>query len=307
MTKRREFIKKSFLGTAGIAFSGRGLNANSAASANQSVESAYSPGSKIKNGIVTYLWGMNWDIPTLIRNCEEVGFEAVELRTQRAHGVETSLSNADRAEVKKRFADSPVICLGYGSNYSFHHPDHDVLRRDIQGTKDYIKLCYDIGATGIKVKPDALPEDVPTEKTIAQIAASLNEVGKFAQDFNQKIRVEVHGRGTSEPAVMKAIFDQVTEPNVKLCWNSNNADLMPPGLEANFNMLKKWFGDLVHTRALDTDQYPHQELFNLLAGIDYDGYLGLEAHSQPPDNLDAYREQVYLFKIKKIRAIRSLS
>jgi hypothetical protein len=35
MTKRREFIKKSFLGTAGIAFSGLGLNAGSVASANQ--------------------------------------------------------------------------------------------------------------------------------------------------------------------------------------------------------------------------------------------------------------------------------
>ncbi len=307
MTKRREFIKKSLLGTAGIAFSGTGLNAGSVASTSQFAESAYSPGSKMKYGIVTYLWGMNWDIPTLITNCEKVGFEAVELRTERAHGVETSLNKAERAEVKKRFADSPVTCLGYGSNYSFHHPDQDVLRRNIQGTKDYIKLCYDIGATGIKVKPDALPADVPTEKTIAQIAASLNETGKFAQDYNQKIRVEVHGRGTSEPAVMKAIFDQVTEPNVKICWNSNNADLMPPGLEANFNMLKKWFGDLVHTRALDTDEYPHQDLFNLLAGIDYDGYLGLEAHSPPPDNLDAYREQVYLFKIKKIRAMRSLS
>ena len=110
-----------------------------------------------------------------------------------------------------------------------------VLRNNIEQTKEYIKLCRDIGATGIKVKPNDLPAGVPKEKTIAQIAASLNEVGKFARDFDQLVRVEVHGNLTQEIPNMKAIFDQVTEPNVKICWNCNDQDLLPPGLEANFN------------------------------------------------------------------------
>lgn len=306
MTKRREFIKKGILGAAGITMAGMELRSESIGYANDLSQMTDSPGSKMQYGLVTYLWGMNWDVPTLISNCEKIGFGAVELRTERAHGVETSLNMAQREEVRKRFADSPVLCLGYGSNFAYHFPDQTLLRQNIEGTKEYIKLCHDIGATGIKVKPDALPAEVSKEKTIAQIASSLNEVGKFAQDYNQLIRVEVHGRGTSEPAIMKAIFDQVREPNVKICWNSNNSDMMPPGLESNFNLLKKWFGDVVHTRALDTTDYPHQELFNLFAVIDYSGWLLLEAHSQPPDELDAYKEQVYLFKIKKIRAIRSL-
>ena len=113
-------------------------------------------------GLVTYLWGQDWDLNTLITNCETVGMEAVELRTQHAHGVETSMNQAQRMEVRKRFADSSVTCIGYGSNFEYHSPDPVQLRNNIEQTKEYIILCKDIGATGIKVNPLSSPE-VPAE------------------------------------------------------------------------------------------------------------------------------------------------
>jgi sugar phosphate isomerase/epimerase len=249
----------------------------------------------MKFGLVTYQWGKDWDLPTLISNCIKTGYEAVELRTQHAHGVEVSLSTAQRAEVKKRFADSPITCVGYGSNYEYHNPDQKILRENIEQTKEYIKLCKDIGATGIKVKPNNLPPEVPREKTIAQIAASLNEVGKFARDYGQLVRVEAHGPRTQELPNMKAIFDQVTEPNVKICWNSNPPDLNPPGLEAHFNMVKQWIGDTVHVRELTAGDYPYQQLFNLFAGIKFNGWVLLEASSTPSDRIAAMKEQAAAF------------
>src|SRR5690606_15231046 len=96
-------------------------------------------------GLVNYNWGKDWDLPTLITNCEEAGYEAVELRTEHAHGVETSLSPSQRVEVKNRFADSPVTCVGYGSNYEHHSPDQEKLRWNIEQSKEYVKLCHDIG------------------------------------------------------------------------------------------------------------------------------------------------------------------
>lgn len=251
--------------------------------------------SGMKFGLVTYEWGKDWDLPTLISNCEETGVLGVELRTQHAHGVETNLSSAQRAEVKKRFADSPVTCLGYGSNYEYHSPDPAKLKENIEGTKVYIKLCHDIGATGLKVKPNAMPKEVSPEKTIAQIAASFNEVGKYAQDYGQLIRVEVHGTTTQELPVMKAIFDQVTESNVKICWNCNAEDLLPPGLEANFHSVKKWFGDTVHVREFNVGDYPYPELFRLFSGMNYEGWILLEARTQPADRVAALKEQLDLF------------
>jgi len=280
---RRLFIKRSV--SAGIVLTALGP--------------LHSCSSKVKHGmkfgLVTYLWGQDWDLPTLISNCEKTGYLGVELRTQHAHGVETTLNASQRAEVKKRFADSPVTCIGYGANFEYHSPEPGKLRENIEQTKEYIKLCKDIGVTGIKVKPNDLPAEVPPEKTIAQIAASLNEVGKFGQDYGQLVRVEVHGNKTQELPVMKAIFDQVTEKNVKICWNCNEQDLLPPGLEANFNMVKKWFGDTVHVRELNSTDYPYQQLFDLFTDINYNGWILLEARTEPADRIAAMKEQLELF------------
>lgn len=252
--------------------------------------------SGMKLGLVTYQWAKDWDLPTLIANCEKTGYLGVELRTEHAHGVETKLSASQRAEVKKRFADSPVNCLGYGANFEYHSPDQAILRKNIDQTKEYIRLCKDIGATGIKVKPNDLPASVSKEKTIAQIAASLNEVGKFARDLGQLVRVEAHGNLTQEIPNMKAIFEQVTEKSVKMCWNCNDQDLLPPGLESNFNSVKKWFGDTVHVREFNVGEYPYQQLMNLFTGINYDGWILLEARTEPTDKIAAMLEQKAFFK-----------
>jgi sugar phosphate isomerase/epimerase len=280
---RRNFIQKSFVAGVGLSM----FDPLSVLAAEKK--------SGMKLGLVTYQWAKDWDLPTLITNCEKTGYLGVELRVDHAHKVEINFSASQRADVKKRFADSSVRCLGYGSNFEYHSPDHATLRKNIDQTKEYIKLCKDIGASGIKVKPNDLPVSVPREKTIAQIAASLNEVGKFAADFGQLVRVEVHGNLTQEIPNMKAIFEQITEKNVKMCWNCNDQDLLPPGLEANFNSVKKWFGDTVHVREFNVGNYPYKQLMDLFKGISYDGWILLEARTEPADKIAAMKEQLQLF------------
>ena len=94
---------------------------------------------------------------------------------------------------------------------------------------------------------------------------------------------------------MKAIFDQVTEKNVKMCWNCNDQDLLPPGLEGNFNSVKKWFGDTVHVRELNIGTYPYQQLFDLFAGMNYTGWILMEARTDPADKVAALKEQLVVF------------
>ena len=281
---RRNFIQRSFIAGVGLSM----FEPLSVLAAEKK--------SGMKLGLVTYQWAKDWDLPTLIANCEKTGYLGVELRVDHAHKVEINLSASQRADVKKRFADSSVKCLGYGSNFEYHSPDQATLRKNIDQTKEYIKLCKDIGASGIKVKPNDLPVSVSREKTIAQIATSLNEVGKFAADFGQLVRVEVHGNLTQEIPNMRAIFEQVTEKNVKMCWNCNDQDLLPPGLEANFNSVKKWFGDTVHVREFNVGNYPYKQLMDLFKGINYDGWILLEARTEPVDKIAAMKEQLELFK-----------
>jgi sugar phosphate isomerase/epimerase len=246
--------------------------------------------SRTKFGLVTYLWGKDWDLPTLIANCEKTGYLGVELRTQHAHGVESNLNAQQRLEVKNRFVDSPVMLVGLGTNYAFHDPDPDRLRKNIESAKQYIKLSYDVGGTGVKVKPNDLPPNEPREKTIEQIGKSLNELGRYGADLNQQVRLEVHG-GCSPLPVIKAIMDVADHPNVRVCWNCNSQDLEGQGLEYNFNLVKDRFGDTVHVRELNITDYPYQELINLLAAMDYSGWVLLEARTDPQDKIAALNEQ----------------
>ncbi|GAB6185260.1 sugar phosphate isomerase/epimerase family protein [Thermopirellula anaerolimosa] len=248
------------------------------------------PGERMRLGLVTYLWGRDWDLPTLIANCERSGMEGVELRTQHAHKVEPNLSADERAEVRKRFADSSVVLVGLGTNQDYHHPDQAVLRKSIEDTKAFIKLSHDVGGLGIKVKPNDLPKNVPPEKTIAQIGEALNEVAAFGADYGQKIRLEVHG-GCARLPIMKQIMDVATHPNVGVCWNSNAEDLQGEGLEYNFNLVKNRLADTVHVRELNLGDYPYQELMNLFVGMDYAGWILLECRTDPPDRVAALKEQ----------------
>ncbi|MCU0229704.1 MAG: sugar phosphate isomerase/epimerase, partial [Bryobacterales bacterium] len=175
-------------------------------------------------------------------------------------------------------------------------PDPAVLKKNIEDTKAYVRLMAECGGTGVKVKPNTLPAGVPKEMTIEQIGKALNEVGAFGADYGQKIRVEVHGRYTQDPPVMKAIFDVATHPNVYVCWNCNDEDLSGAGLEANFNMLKGRFGDTVHIRELNVGAYPYPQLMKLFLAMHYSGWFLLEARTEPADKVKAMAEQLTIFK-----------
>ena len=254
------------------------------------------PGSRMRFGLVTYLWGKYWDLPTLIHNCEKTKVLGVELRTEHAHGVEFHLNAQQRRDVKKRFADSPVTLVGLGTNFAFHHVDPKMLKINMDGARAYVILSHDVGGSGVKVKPNALPQGEPAEKTIEQIGKSLNELGSFAASYGQEIRVEAHGRETSPLPIMKQIFDVVDQPNVGVCWNSNDVDLYGRGLEYNFNLVKDRFSTTVHVRELNIGQYPYQQLMNLFVEMDYKGWILLEARTKPEDRVKALAEQRMLFE-----------
>jgi len=284
---RRDFLKQSmFFGVAAVA---------AGPMSKVLAVSSSGPGSRMKFGLVTYLWGQDWDLPTLIANCEKSRVLGVELRTQHAHGVESDLNARQRRDVKKRFAGSPVTLVGLGTNFAFHHTDPAKLRSDIEGAKQYIKLSNDVGGSGVKVKPNDLPRGVPREKTTEQIGKSLNELGRFAADYGQVIRLEVHGACSPLP-IIKAIMDVADHPNVGVCWNSNSQDLEGQGLRVNFNLVKDRFGDTVHVRELNIGSYPYQELMNLFVAMDYAGWILLEARTKPQDRVKALAEQREVFK-----------
>ena len=253
------------------------------------------PGSKMRFGLVTFLWAKDWDLPTLITNCQKTNVLGVELRAQHAHGVESHLNAQQRREVKKHFDDSPVTLVGLGTNFDFHHVDQNKVKENIEAAQKYIQLSHDVGSSGVKVKPNYLPDGIKPEKTIKQIGNSLNELGSFGAKLGQRIRLEVHGPKTQQLPIIKQIMDVADHPNVGVCWNSNQSDLDGMGLEHNFNLVKIRLSDTVHVHEVGP-HYPYQQLINLFVKMDYQGWILLEAGSNPPDRVQALAEQKALFE-----------
>ena len=282
---RRQFLKTAAVSGGALAI----LERNVLAAAAKSPATFITGKSQMHLGTVTYEIAKNWDLPTLIKNCTETGFEGVELRTTHKHGVEVTLNADQRAEVKRRFADSPVKLWSLGSIFDFHTPDQTKLRQDIEEAKRYIVLAQDVGSTGVKVRPNGLPAEVPVEKTLEQIGRSLRELGDFARDHGQQIRLEVHGTKTQLVPNIKRILDVADHPLVGACWNSNPTDLEGAGFDANFDLLKnKIF--TVHLRDIYLEDYPFRRLFQRLNESGFKGYCFAEI----PESPDPLRVMRYL-------------
>ena len=234
-------------------------------------------------GAVTYNVLKVWDLETILKNLEDAGFEAVELRTQHKHGVELSLAAPERARIRDRFQKSKVRLLSFGTTCEFHSPDAAVRAKNVEEGKQWVDLAHDTGAWGIKVRPNGLPKEVPKEQTIQNIAACLRELGAYGEGKGVEIWMEVHGRDTQNPPVAAAILKAAAHRNVGACWNSNPTDLVGGSVKPSFDLLKGYIRN-VHINELADPRYPWRELFTLLKQNNYDRYTLCEAtESKEPE------------------------
>jgi hypothetical protein len=287
VASRRRFLQQSFgLGVAAFV---------AGPMSNGLIRAAETSDDKLKLGLCTFQWGQDWELPTLIANCEKAEILGVELRTMNRHGVEPNLGKAKRAEVKKRFAGSRVTFVGLGTNECFDSVDSARVNRSLESAKAFLQLSHDCGGSGIKVKPNDFHKEVAHEKTIEQIGRSLNALGKTAADLGQQLRLEVHGTCLDLP-VIKQIMDVADHPSVAVCWNCNpHGDLVGQGLEYNFNLVKDRLGATLHVHELEAKYYPYEKLFDLLTKANHSGWILLECSSKPADRVAAMIQQRKMF------------
>jgi len=256
-------------------------------------------------GLVTYELAKDWNIETIIKNCEDAGFEGVELRTTHKHGVEPSLSKSRRAEVRKRFESSRVRLVSLGSTCEYESPEPVVVERNIEETRRFCELAQDLGSMGVKVRPNGFPPNSDHAKVLEQIGHALNRCGDIARDHGVEIWVEVHGKETEVPSNIHRIMQVANHPSVGICWNSNDTDVVDGSVKQSFDLLKNWLRSC-HINELwraappwkggsGAPQaqaaasgfpewkklYPWHELFSLFRSVGYDRYTFAEITASP--------------------------
>jgi len=249
---------------------------------------------KFKLGIVTYNVPADWDLPTILKTCKEVGIAAVECRTTHKHGVEPSMTAQEREVVKKQFADSGIVFWGCGTVCEFHSEKPEVVKKNIEECKAFCKLVADLGGKGVKIRPNGVGKGMTEEQCWKQIGYALKECGKTAGDLGLEICAEVHGAVSQIPKNMRAIMDNCGHKAVGVTWNSNATDIVNKSIEESFELLKPFIKSC-HINDLTNDaagKYPYRDLFKRLKGIGYDRYTMCEVGKKytPEEGLKFLKE-----------------
>jgi len=268
--KRRSFIGRAAVVAGGASFSPLAL--------------AQKGGPTFHLGSVTYNALKDFDVETIIRVLEGAGFEGVELRTGHKHRIEPSIGREERARVRRRFDQSKIRLVSYGTTCRFQSPVLAERNAQLEIAKQFVDLAQDTGALGIKIQPTGFPDGVSHELTIQNFGESLHRLGVYGAERNVEIWMEVHGKGTSEPTVAAAIIKAAAHNNVGVCWNSNPTDLSDGSIKASFALLQPWIRS-VHLHELSDAAYPWHELFSLLKAAKYDRYTFAEV----PESLEPER------------------
>ncbi|MBC7286917.1 MAG: TIM barrel protein [Armatimonadetes bacterium] len=245
-------------------------------------------------GIVTYDIARDWDLETLLAECEKLGYRWIELRTTHAHGVELSLTPDQRRAVRERLSQSPVKLWGLGTTCEFHSPDPNELERNMQETREWIALARDLGAVGVKVRPNRLLDEVDPEVTLRQIGEALAALAPVAEAAGVELWLEVHGHRTCDPRNMAKIMSYVEHPSVGVVWNCNYpCDLIDGSIEPGFELLKDRILS-VHLHDFH-EPYPYRDLFRRLESIGYERPCLAEIqYSSDPERVLQYFRACFL-------------
>lgn len=245
-------------------------------------------------GLTTYMIGSKWTIPELIEFLPKFGIFGVELRTDMkfAHGIELASGKAARAEVAKRFADSPVRLVGIASGERFDSPDAGKLEKAVERTKELLQFCADLGSPGLRVFPNDFHKEVPEEKTLEQIAGALKKLTPAAVSLGVELRLEAHGSVGLLPN-LATIAKAVGEPGIRVILNSDFRDTKGEGQAANLEKVGSCLAGTVHIHDLTAKNYTeanfYETQFAFLKRVGWSGFCMLEIGDKP-DNEARFKE-----------------
>lgn len=254
----------------------------------------------MRSALLTYNMAAEWDLDTLLEKCATLGFEGVELRTDRehAHGIEVEIGAAEREAARRKFADSGVEIAGLSSGCAFDATDPDELAWNLTRAKAHLDLAADLDAGGVKVFGNKahVNEGVPLEQTVAQIGKALAELAEYAAERGVQVRFEMHGDFTA-PEVCNEIMARAGDgPGICLIYNCNNEfDVDSNGSVAtSYRAVAPRIGH-VHIHDLADPDFPYLELMRLLVADGYDGWCSSELQDSP-DRGRVLRFQVALWR-----------
>ena len=126
-----------------------------------------------------------WDLATILKGSRSSvrGSRAADRPCPQGRG-QSDQGRARRGPQAVR--DSPCSWPGSAAPSSTSRPTRPSSSKNIEGTKEYVRLAHDVGSPGVKVRPNGIPKGADLDATLRQIGRALHEVGDDADGFRRR-------------------------------------------------------------------------------------------------------------------------
>ena len=217
------------------------------------------------------------------------GYQGVEPRAQaqHRHGVEIEAKSHQRQEIRKIFADSDIECACIATSLRYCLADKKARQEMIDQTRYFLELAHDIGCKRIRVfggKPDV---EMDKQKAVEIVGEALSEVAPAAEAADVKVCLETHDFFSRADMASQAVR-KANNPFIRVNWDIMHPFTQGMSIDEAFAEVKDLVSHChIHDGTYDAErkvtlalmgqgEIPYARAVQLLAGINYQGYLSGE-------------------------------
>jgi sugar phosphate isomerase/epimerase len=237
----------------------------------------------------------------LLRMATCYGYDGIEPRigSGHAHGIETSMTAAERRAVRDEVAASgiTVCCIATSCTYA----DPATAPQSVEDTRRAIALAADLGVTRLRVFGGKLPAGMARPAAVEQVASSLRSVADEAAQHGVVVCLETHDDWT-DPADVAAVMRGADHPAIAVNWDyMHTIRVAKWSVDDAWNELRPWVKHVhMHDGADRADElvflpigegdYDHRRILTLLLEGGYNGFLSGEWINWEPAEVHLPRE-----------------
>jgi len=232
----------------------------------------------------------DWSLLEMLAAAANYGYDGVELRVVSdvldlwtLPEFQPSALLATRALIE----DHRLAISSIGTSASFHSPDVEERKRNIESALRMAEIAAGLGAPSIRVFGDRIQSGCDRAQTINWISDSLMQLAARLKSTSVEVWLETHG-DFARAADVSEIFSQLECAQVGIIWDpanafaqSDEAPFIPPQLSSRIrhahlkDMKRDAQGSYRYVLTGEGD-FPFRTMFASLAEISFGGFVSFE-------------------------------
>ncbi len=232
----------------------------------------------------------DWSLNELLTAAIRYGYDGIEPRAEAGHkhGIELDTTKKQRKEIAARFRDCEVELCCIATSRTYALPD-DKLSESIDLTLRYIDLAHDCGCDKLRVFGGMPPAGMSSADAKKRVAEGLAACCEHAASAGVFLCLETHDAFCNTQDVVE-VLRAVNHPNAAANWDIMHPYRAGQSMQQAFEDLQPYIKhchfhdgvwpseapDKLELTPVGEGLIPHDEAIQLLATMNYEGYLSGE-------------------------------